>query len=208
MITNWGAHHMDIAQWAMGMQLSGPQRIESNATFMRDDMWTVHHTYHVEMLYANGVRLIMDQSYPNGIRFEGSDGWVFCARGSAQVTSSDPGAASQANGARSLDASTLSVLTTPFGARDIRWPASDNHYRNWLDAIVSRTDPIAPVDQAVRSLQACATAWIGMKLNRALTWDPTQEQFVGDAEANALRARAPRSAQYDVRALLKSAGLA
>ena len=198
MITNWGAHHIDIAQWAMGMELSGPRTISAQADFMHGDVWTVHHTYHVEMVYPNGVRVIMDQRYPNGIRFEGSDGWVFCARGNAQVTSSDPSAGTQSDGRASLDASRDSILHAPYGARDIRWPASDNHYRNWLEAINSRTDPIAPVDQAVRSLQACATAWIAMKLGRTLTWDPTMEQFVGDAEANAFCARTPRLAKYDV----------
>lgn len=207
MITNWGAHHIDIAQWAMGMELSGPRTIEGSASFMRDDMWTVHHTYHVEMMYANGVRVILDQSFPNGLRFEGTDGWIFCARGAAQVTSSDPGAGAQANGPRALDASDPKVLTAPYGARDIRWPASENHYRNWLEAITSRKDPIAPVEQAVRSLQACAGAWIGMKLNRQLNWDPAKEQFVGDAAAQAMCSRKPRSARYDISAVMKSAGL-
>ncbi len=207
MITNWGAHHIDIAHWAMGMELSGPRTIEGSAAFMTDDVWTVHHTYHVEMVYPNGVRVILDQSFPNGLRFEGTDGWVFCARGAAQVTSSDPGAASQANGPRALDASHPAVLTAPYGARDVRWPVSTNHYRNWLEAIASRTDPIAPVDQAVRSLQACAAAWIGMKLGRPLTWDAASEQFVGDAQAAALCARTPRSAKYDIAAVMKAAGL-
>jgi predicted dehydrogenase len=54
MITNWGAHHIDIAQWAMGMESSGPTRIEAKAEFMRGDVWTVHGPYHVEMTYANG----------------------------------------------------------------------------------------------------------------------------------------------------------
>ena len=89
----------------------------------------------------------------------------------------------------------------------MRWPASTNHYRNWLEAIVSRADPIAPVDQAVRSLQACAAAWIGMKLNRPLTWDAPREQFVGDADASAMSRRPPRSARYDITAVMKAAGL-
>jgi predicted dehydrogenase len=207
MITNWGAHHIDIAHWAMGMELSGPRSIEGSAAFMTNDVWTVHHTYHVEMVYPNGVRVILDQSFPNGLRFEGTDGWVFCARGAAQVTSSDPGAGTGANAPRALEASNPAILAAPYGLRDVRWPVSTNHYRNWLEAIASRTDPIAPVDQAVRSLQACAAAWIGMKLGRPLTWDATSEQFVGDAQAAALCARIPRSAKYDIAAVMKAAGL-
>ena len=208
MITNWGAHHIDIAHWGMGMELGGPTAIEAKASFMSNDVWTVHETYHVEMDYPNGVHLVMDDSYPNGVRFEGTEGWVFCARGAATVTASDPGAAGQSDGRRSLDASNPSILTSPYGANAVRWMASSNHYRNWLEAIAKRQDPIAPVDQAARSLEACAAAWIGMKLGRKLTWDPKAEHFVGDAEANAMCARKPRSAKYDIARIMKEAGLA
>jgi len=209
MITNWGAHHMDMAQWGMGMELGGPATIEGTATFMTGDVWTVHHTYHVEMMYPGNIRVILDNSFPNGIRFEGTDGWVFCARGAGLVTSSDPGAAAQKEPARkSLDASNLNILTAPYGPKDVRWPASDDHYRNWLEAIVARRDPIAPVDQSARSLEACAASWIAMKLQRKLTWDPKREVFVNDDQANAMRGRTPRAAAYDIASIMKKAGLA
>ena len=207
MITNWGAHHMDIAHWGMGMELGGPSTIEARADFMTGDVWTVHHTYHVEMAYPNGVQLIMDNAFPNGIRFEGTEGWVFCARGAAQVTASDPGAGAQRDGRASLDASDLKILTAPYGPDAKRWPASPDHYLNWLEAVAARRDPIAPVDEAARSLEACATAWIGMKLRRKLTWDPAKEIFIGDAEANAMRSRKPRASTYDIARVMKAAGL-
>ena len=208
MITNWGAHHVDIAHWGMGMELDGPTSIEATARFMTGDVWTVHHTYHVEMTYPNGVLVVMDNTYPNGIRFEGTDGWVFCARGSAQVTASDPGAAAQKDPqTRPLDASSPAILSAPYRPGAKRWPPSDDHYLNWLEAVASRKEPIAPVDQAARSLEACAAAWIGMKLGRKLRWDPKREQFVGDAEANAMCARKPRSAAYDLARVMKNAGL-
>ncbi len=200
MITNWGAHHIDIAQWAMGMELSGPTRVTGRADFMRNDMFTVHHDYHVEMQYANGVTVILDDSYPNGLRFEGSDGWIFCARGAAQVTSSDPASASKD---RALDASDMRLVTEPHTANAVRWMDSTDHYRNWLESVAARREPIAPLDQAVKSLQACATAWISMKLGRAVTWDAAREEFVNDVEANALRRRSPRAARYDVHRLLQ-----
>ena len=208
MITNWGAHHMDIAQWAMGMELSGPTRVHGRADFMHNDVWTVHHGYHVEMQYANGAQVILDDTYPNGLRFEGSTGWVFCARGDTPVTSSDPKAATSSTEPKALAASDASIVTTPFTDRDVRFMPSDNHYRNWLEAIATRKDPIAPVDQAVRSLQACATAWISMKLNRPLTWDPAKEEFVNDPEANAMRLRKPRASQFDVHRVLREARVA
>ena len=207
MITNWGAHHMDIAQWAMGMELSGPTRVHGHADFMKNDVWTVHHGYHIEMSYANGVQVILDDTYPNGVRFEGSNGWVFCARGDVPVTASDPKAAASSTEPAALVASETGIITTPFTDRDVRFMPSENHYRNWLEAIATRKDPIAPVDQAVRSLQACAAAWISMKLDRPVTWDPAKEEFVNDPQANLMRTRLPRSARFNVHTIMKSASL-
>jgi len=206
MITNWGAHHIDIAQWAMGMELSGPATIEAHAEFMTGDIWTVHRDYHADMQYANGVQIVLDNKYETGLRFEGSEGWIFCSRGSVRVTSSDGAAGSdpKLSALRASDAKLLSPL--PKDA--VRWPASSNHYLNWLESIVANSDPVAPVDQAARSLEACAATWIGMKLKRKLTWDPAKEAFVGDPEADALRSRKPRKAEYDLDALMKKAGLA
>jgi myo-inositol 2-dehydrogenase / D-chiro-inositol 1-dehydrogenase len=203
MITNWGAHHLDIAQWGMGMELSGPQSITGSAEFMTNDVWTVHTTYHVEMLYANGVEVILDNKFENGLRFIGTEGSVFCSRGAVRVTSSDPN--SPDSGKSALRWSDPKLASLPAGAK--HWPASSNHYLNWLEAIVANRDPIAPVDQAARSLQACATAWIAMKLKRKLTWDPNKEMFVNDKEANAMLDRKPRKAEYDIHALLANAGI-
>ncbi len=209
MITNWGAHHIDIAHWGMGMELSGPTTIQASAEFMTGDVWTVHRTYHVELVYPNGVTVILDDQNPNGIRFEGTEGWVYCARGAERVTDSDPLAPDERDSRhRSLDASDQKILTAKPGPNDKLWPPSSDHYLNWLEAIASRKDPIAPVDQSARSLEACAAAWIAMKLKRKLTWNPEKEEFEGDAEANAMRARKPRSAQFDIAAVMKKAGLA
>lgn len=84
---------------------------------------------------------------------------------------------------------------------------SKNHYANWLDAIVANTDPIAPVDQATRSLETCSADGIGMKLGRKLNWDAKLEAFVNDDEANAMRSRKARSAEYDVHEIMKKAGI-
>ena len=207
MITNWGAHHLDIAQWGMGMELSGPSSITAAAQFMTNDVWTVHTKYHVEMLYANGVEVVLDDKFENGLKFIGSEGWVFCSRGAVRVTSSDPNIATPADMTKGpLRASDPKILS-PLPADATRWAPSSNHYLNWLESIVANRDPIAPVDQAARSLQACATAWIAMKLGRKLTWDPTREMFVKDNTANAMRDRKARKAEYDIHALLKTAGI-
>jgi myo-inositol 2-dehydrogenase/D-chiro-inositol 1-dehydrogenase len=206
MITNWGAHHIDIAHWAMGMELSGPRTIEARANFMKNDVWTVHTNYHVEMQYANGVNVILDDKFENGLMFEGTEGWVFCKRGRERVTSSDPNATEPEDPRGPLRASDPKILS-PLGPGAKVWPPSSNHYLNWLEGIAHNREPIAPISQSARSLEACAAAWIGMKLGRKLTWDPDTEMFVGDAEANAMRERKARSAQYDFRAIIKKAGL-
>lgn len=196
MITNWGAHHMDIAQWAMGQELGGPQTVEARAEFMHNDVWTVHTTYHVEMMYPGNVRVIIDNKFDNGIRFEGDDGWVFCTRGEDQSDTRPP-----------LRASDKKLLT-PVGADGIRWMPSKSHHGNWLESIVANRQPIAPIEQSSRSLEACAAAWIGMKLKRKLTWDAATEMFVNDDEANALRGRPARKPEYDFNLVLQKAGIA
>jgi len=204
MITNWGAHHIDIAQWAMGQQLGGPSTIDAKAKFMTNDVWTVHTNYHVEMLYPNDVRVILDDKYKNGIHFEGEEGWVFCTRGAVKVTASDGNAPSDTTPA--LRASKDSILSK-LGSDAKRLPASRDHKSNWIESIIANRDPIAPVDQAAKSLQTCAASWIGMKLDRKLTWDTAKEMFIGDDEANSLCDRKPRTADYDLHAILKNAGI-
>jgi myo-inositol 2-dehydrogenase / D-chiro-inositol 1-dehydrogenase len=195
MITNWGAHHVDIAQWAMGQELGGPQTIEARAEFVKNDLVTVHTTYHVEMVYPGNVLLILDNQFPNGIRFEGDDGWVFCAR-SEDVNDALP----------PLRASDKKILA-PLAANAVRWMPSKTHHGNWLESIVANRQPIAPIQQSARSLEACAAAWIGMKLKRKLTWDAATEKFIGDDEANTLRSRQARKPQFDFAVALKTAGI-
>jgi predicted dehydrogenase len=205
MITNWGAHHIDIAHWAMGQQLGGPSRIEARTEFMKNDVWTVHEGYHIEMLYPNDVKVILDDKFENGLKFEGEEGWIFCTRGAVKVTASD-GNAPAGGGKSALRASKESLLS-PLGKDAKRWMPSKDHKRNWIESIIANREPIAPVDQAARSVQACCAAWISMKLGRKVTWDVATQSFPGDAEANALRTRKPRSADYDVDLILKKAGI-
>jgi len=205
MITNWGAHHVDIAQWAMGQELGGPMTIDSHAEFMHDDVWTVHTTYHVEMLYPKNVRMILDNKFEMGIRFEGDDGWVFCTRSEKDVNdASSPGGVDVLLPLRASDPKILA----PLDGNAVRWMPSKSHHGNWLESIVANRQPIAPIQQSARSLEACAAAWIGMKLKRKLTWDAATERFVGDDAANALRGRQARKPEYDFELSLKHAGIA
>jgi len=204
MITNWGTHHIDIAQWAIGQENGGPKTIEATAEFMTNDVWTVHTTYHIELVYPNDVRVVMDDKFENGIHFEGTEGWVFCTRSAARVTSSDPNAPDQAAERRGpLRASDPKILE-PLGSGAVRWPPSTDHYHNWLESVAAGRDPVAPVEHAVRTLETCCAAWIAMKLKRKLTWDVAKEAFVDDAEANAMTHRKPRKPEFDFKPLLQN----
>jgi hypothetical protein len=207
MITNWGAHHVDISQWAMGQELGGPLTIEARAKFMTSDAWTVHTSYHVEMLYPKNVRLILDNEFENGIRFEGDEGWIFCKRGEEEAAASEASSPSNRAAMLPLRASDKKILS-PLDGNAMRWMPSKSHHGNWLESIAANRQPIAPIQQSARSLEACAAAWIGMKLKRKLTWDAATESFVGDDAANALRSRKARKPEYDFELVLKKAGIA
>jgi myo-inositol 2-dehydrogenase / D-chiro-inositol 1-dehydrogenase len=206
MITNWGAHHVDIAQWAMGAELGGPVTIEGRADFMTGDLWTVHRGYHVELAYENRVVVVLDDHFEVGLRFIGDEGSIFCTRDAEPVTASDPKAAAPEKRLEPLRASDKKLLE-PLPAGALRWAPSDNHYLNWLEAIRDRKDPIAPIDQSARSLTACYLAWLAMKLGRKLAWDPARERFVGDEAADRRLSRTPRRGDFDVAAVMKRAGL-
>src|SRR6187455_960028 len=90
MITGWGAHHIDSAHWGMDTEYTGPIEISGTAKFPAKGLWDVHGDFKTEGVYANGVRMIVSGDFPNGIRFEGTEGWVFVSRGNESVTSSDP----------------------------------------------------------------------------------------------------------------------
>ena len=195
MITNWGAHHVDIAQWAMAQELGGPLTIDAHAKFFKNDLMTVHGSYHVELLYPKNVRMILDDQFETGIHFEGDEGWVFCTR-------SEDG-----NGKPPVRASDKKILG-PLAGSAVRWMPSRTHHGNWLESIIANRQPIAPIQQSARSLEACCAAWIGMKLKRKLTWDAATEMFAGDDAANTLRGRTARKPEYDFELALKKAGIA
>ena len=207
MITNWGAHHIDITQWALGQEVGGPLTVDARAEFMQNDAWTVHSTYHVEMLYPKNVQVILDNHYETGIRFEGDEGWIFCTRSAERVTASDPKGPSGMSSSEPLRASDPKLLTG-LGSDAVRWMPSRTHHGNWLESVAAKRQPIAPIQHSARSLEACAASWISMKLKRKVTWDVATEHFVDDAQANALRERKARKPEYDFNLILQKAGIA
>jgi predicted dehydrogenase len=191
MITGWGSHHIDIAHWAMGTELTGPIEISGNAKFPESGLWDVHGIFQTEALYANGVKMVVSNELPNGVKFEGTDGWIFVTRGSYSVTASDPATADK--NSKALDASDPKLLTSEIGPSEVHLYESPEHHGNWLDSIRSRKTPITPVEVAHRSCSACLLHHIAMKLNRKIYWDPENERFKNDEEANSMLSRPMRS---------------
>jgi len=190
MITGWGSHHIDSAHWAMGMEHSGPVEVWGHAEFPKSGLWDVHGIFRTEALYANGVKMIVSNEIPNGIKFEGTKGWIFVSRGDYQVTSSDPrGGTTQA---KKLDASDPRIIQSAIGPNEFRLPVSKEHHGNWLEAIRDNKRTIAPVEEAHRACSTCLVHHIAMKLGRKVYWDPVKEQFKNDDQANAMLSRPQR----------------
>ncbi len=168
MITGWGAHMYDIAQWGNGTDTdSGPIEVEATAEFPDRGLFDVHTTYKSTALYANGVKMISQSGSPAGVKFIGDKGWIFVQRGSFK---SEP----------------KSILQEKIGENEIHLYESKNHMLNFLECMRTRSEPAAPVEVGHRSNTVCVITHIAMKLGRKLKWDPVAERFVNDSEANAL----------------------
>ncbi|MBS1876775.1 MAG: Gfo/Idh/MocA family oxidoreductase [Acidobacteria bacterium] len=193
MITGWGAHHIDIAHWAMNLEESGPIEVSANAEFPKKGLWDVHGPYHVMARYANGVTMFISEKYPNGVRFIGDNGWIWVTRGKYTPGVRD----------NTLNASDPRILSGGIGANETHLHESpgNDHHLDWLMSIRTRQAPAAPVEAGHRSCSACLLAWAAMRLGRTLRWDPAIERFVNDDEANATLSRTQR-APYGTDAVL------
>ena len=190
MITGWGAHHVDAAHWGMGTEYTGPIELDAQAEFASGGLWDVHGDFNVKAKYANGVMMEISGGFPNGVRFEGEDGWIFVTRSGAPVTSSDPDAPEQRESP--LQASDPRILESEIGADELHLYLSEEQHTNWVRCIKSRELTVTPVEVAHRSTSACLIAHIAMKLQRKLYWDPVNERFRNDDDANAMLARPQR----------------
>ncbi|SMO41080.1 Gfo/Idh/MocA family oxidoreductase [Fodinibius sediminis] len=197
MITGWGAHHIDTAHWGMNTEYTGPVELEATARFPTDDpnyrgLWNVHGNFRVTAQYANGIRMTVGGDNKQGVRFIGSDGWIYVRRGDAGVTDSDPGSG-DANQAAPFQASDPAILKSEIGEHETHLYESEEQHKNWLECIKTRERTVAPAEVAHRSCSACLISHIAMKLPRKLQWDPVNERFKNDDEANAMLSRTQRS---------------
>ncbi len=163
-MTDWGAHHFDIAQWGIGMDQSGPVEIIPAS----------HSDYGLlTYRYKNGIEMTTDFE-SNFIRFEGTEGTLIVNRSMLQT---DP----------------ANVANQKIASNDIHLYRSNNHQRDFLNAIRNRTRPITDVEIGARSVTVCHLGNLAHQLDRPLKWNPDTEEFLDDDEANRMRFRSRRS---------------
>ncbi len=189
-ITDWGAHHVDIAQWGMNMDASGPVEIDGKAKFPNiPNGYNVAIDFEAKMVYPNGVEMVILDHGRNGVMLEGEKGRVFVNRGTVAGKPIDD------------------LQYNPFPREQYRLYAHDNltrpprsgkldaivnHMGNFFDCIKTRNTPISDVVSQHRSVSVCHLANISMRLGRKLKWDLEKELFVGDDEANGMLSREQR----------------
>jgi predicted dehydrogenase len=193
MITGWGQHHFDSAAWGMDTELTGPISIDAVAQFPKSGLWDVHGDFMAKAEYKNGITMFTSGTYPNGIRYEGTEGWIFVTRGNYRATDSDP--IPEGPGQKPLEASDPKILTSVIGPNETHLYESTSQQGNWLDCIKSRKEPISPVEIGHRACTVCLVTHISMKLGRKLNFDPDKERFINDDEANKMLSR-PQRAPY------------
>ncbi len=189
MITGWGQHHFDSAAWGMDTELTGPITINAMATFPKSGLWDVHGDFLAVAEYRNGITQITSGAFPNGVRYEGSEGWIFVTRGNYTASASDPVSKTKS---KALEASNPKILTSQIKENEIHLYKIDNQHQNWLDCIKSGKEPISPVEKGHRACSVCLITHISMKLGRKLEWNPDTEKFVNDDDANKLLSRSQR----------------
>lgn len=189
MITGWGQHHYDSAAWGMDTEFTGPISVEAVAQFPKSGDWNVHGDFMVKQEYENGITVYTSGGFPNGIRYEGTDGWIFVTRGAYRATASDP---IPEGSTKALDASDPEILKSKIGENETHLYVSEEQHGNWLDCVQSRKQPISPVEIGHRACTVCLISHIAMKIPGVLAWNPEAEKFVNNDVANSMLSRPQR----------------
>jgi predicted dehydrogenase len=187
-MNDWGAHHVDIATWALGASETGPNKITpvsfslpveyENGYPKVDDRYNSPTKFEIHANMPGDIPLIITSEGDNGILFEGTQGRFFVNRG-------------RLTGAPVED---LASKPLPEGAIEAIYggPVSENHTANFIAAMQTRKQPISDVWTHNRMLEICHLANIAIRLGRELNWDPKRREIIGDEQANSFLARESR----------------
>lgn len=188
MISCWGIHHLDIAQWGNGTDATGPVSVEGGGVFPESGGCDAVLSWKMRFEYASAAPVTFaDQGGEtgHGARFVGDSGWVHVVRGK-------------------ISASDEAILRDPqnrAGTMPVTLPVSLDHTRNFLDAIQGKAKAVCDIETAVRSDTLCQLAAIALKARRKLTWDPAAESFGSDAAANELMRHRPMRGEWKLPAV-------
>ena len=181
-LTDWGAHHVDIAQWGIRAEDTGPIEIEGEGVFDdRKNCYNTAQTFRCTLKFANGCTIIVTHGPDNGILFEGEKGRIFVKRGAGPK-------GKPFENVSQADKDWINGEVAKLYDGD----QSGGHMGNFFHCIKDRKQPISDVYSHHRALSSCHMCNIAMKLKRKLKWDPVLEDFIGDAEASAMIGREQR----------------
>jgi len=183
MLTDWGAHYVDTAQWANDTDHSGPVSVEGSGTFLSGGIYNTAEHFDLMYSYANGVEMQV-KSGGTAIGFEGTDGWIQCIGWRGEMT-----------------ASSDEILNAQLKNRDVRLYSAESEHRNFIDCLKSRQETFVPVEVGHRTATILHMGNIAMLLERKLNWDPDRELFLDDDAANAMCQREGR-APWDLKNLV------
>lgn len=187
-LTDWGAHHVDIACWAIGASDTGPSKITplnyslpveyKDGNPLVGDQYNAATRFNIRVDMPNNIELLITSEGDNGILFEGTEGRFFVNRG--KITGKP--------------VEDLKENPLPGGAIEEVYggKVSANHTANFIEAMISRKQPISDVWSHNRMLEICHLSNIAMRLGRELNWDPAKREIIGDAQANSFLARENR----------------
>jgi len=173
-LTDWAGHHIDIAQWGIGMERSGPVEIYGEGIYPREGLYDVPVEYDFICKYASGIEMrVANHSrlpFRKGVVWFGEKGWIHVDRSR-------------------LDASDPKILNEVIGENEIHLYRSDDHIGNFLECIKSKRETVAPVEIAHRSISAGLLGEIAMTTGQKIKWDPVKEEIIGNPVASRLLTR-------------------
>lgn len=187
-MTDWGAHHNDIALWATGFERSGPVSAKGRTLVdMIPGGFTAASEYELEYVYPNGVvhrcksttanawngGVVKPFGQQHGVRLQGTKGWIWVTRGA-------------------IESSIPEILTEPLPSNAERLYASNDHMENFIESVRSRKKAICDAEIGHRSSTMCHLGVTAVRLGRKLNWDPVKEKYIGDPEAAATASREMR----------------
>jgi predicted dehydrogenase len=175
-LMDWIGHHLDIAHWAMGYELTGPVEISGTGEFPDTGIYNGAKRYWVNAKYADGTPLVIAGDYPeiqSGTKWIGDRGWIWVDRGG-------------------FESQPANLIHEVIGPNETRLSYSRDHYQNFLDSVRSRALTIAPVEVAHRSASVGHLGVIAIETGRTITWDPATETLIGDPGAERLLSRSYR----------------